>query len=119
MEFKSCSNEIVTFFVERQTNLGAGCCRTISTITHKCPPGVLGSIGLTIAEGNILQGHCDAATSPVAPPLTEPGFDLLPGLGTSGGQVSCLNSLMEMKSCSNEIVTFFVARKINIGPGCH
>lgn len=70
MELKSCSNEIVLFFLNGQTNIGPDCCRAISIITHNCWPAMLISIGFTPEEGNILRGYCDAAaaSAPAAAP---------------------------------------------------
>ncbi|XP_042975258.1 egg cell-secreted protein 1.4-like [Carya illinoinensis] len=68
MELKSCSNEIVLFFLNGQTDIDPDCCRAISIITHNCWPAMLTSIGFTAEEGNILRGYCDAASAPAAAP---------------------------------------------------
>ncbi|KAB1210336.1 Egg cell-secreted protein 1.4 [Morella rubra] len=69
MELKSCSNEIVVFFLNGQTDIGPDCCSAISIITHHCWPAMLTSLGFTAEEGNILRGYCDAASIPAAAPL--------------------------------------------------
>ncbi|KAM4117337.1 hypothetical protein ACJW30_02G116200 [Castanea mollissima] len=63
LELKSCSNEIVIFFLNGQTDIGPDCCRAITIITHSCWPAMLTSLGFTAEEGNILRGYCDAAAS--------------------------------------------------------
>ncbi|KAK6923819.1 14-3-3 domain [Dillenia turbinata] len=70
LELKSCSDEMILFFLNGETELGTQCCRAISIITHNCWPSMLTSLGFTAEEGNILQGYCDAAPSgaPVAMP---------------------------------------------------
>ena len=74
LELKSCSNEIVDFFLNGQTDIGPDCCRAITIITHHCWPAMLTSIGFTAEEGNILRGYCDATASvPVtSPPAGSP-----------------------------------------------
>lgn len=37
---------------------------------------------------------------------------------TNGDQVDCWSSLLELRSCSNEIVLFFTNGVANIGPDC-
>ncbi|KAK6924188.1 Prolamin-like domain [Dillenia turbinata] len=56
LEIKSCSNEIITFFLNGKTDLGSECCNAISIITHHCWPAMLSSLGFTAEEGNILRG---------------------------------------------------------------
>uniref|UniRef100_A0A7N2KMQ7 Prolamin-like domain-containing protein n=1 Tax=Quercus lobata TaxID=97700 RepID=A0A7N2KMQ7_QUELO len=51
------------------TNLGPGCCGSISTITKNCLPSTLASFGFTSEQHNKLQEHCHAmsglATAPI------------------------------------------------------
>ncbi|KAI4383512.1 hypothetical protein MLD38_009343 [Melastoma candidum] len=68
VELKSCSSEIVLFFLNGETVIGPECCRAIEIITHNCWPAMLASLGFTSEEGNILRGYCDAASSPVGSP---------------------------------------------------
>lgn len=73
LELKSCSNEIVLFFLNGQTDIGPDCCRSIGIITRNCWPAMLTYIGFTAEEGNILRGYCDAVSSaagPSQPPST-------------------------------------------------
>ncbi|ONI01825.1 hypothetical protein PRUPE_6G161600 [Prunus persica] len=63
VELKSCSNEVVLFFLNGQADIGTDCCKAIATITHHCWPAMLTSLGFTAEEGNILRGHCDAASA--------------------------------------------------------
>ncbi|GAV60767.1 Prolamin_like domain-containing protein, partial [Cephalotus follicularis] len=69
MELKSCTNEIVLFFINGQATIGPDCCGAIGTITRRCWPTILTSLGFTAEEGNILRGYCDASFGPAAAPL--------------------------------------------------
>ncbi|KAK0603142.1 hypothetical protein LWI29_001803 [Acer saccharum] len=71
MELKSCTNEIVLFFLNGQANIGPDCCLAIGIITHNCWPAMLTSLGFTAEEGNILRGYCDASPAPVSAPPPE------------------------------------------------
>ena len=64
MELKSCSNDIVIFFLNSQTDIGPDCCHAIDIITCNCWPAMLTSLGFTAEEGNILRGYCDASSAP-------------------------------------------------------
>ncbi|KAM7514293.1 hypothetical protein LguiA_003876 [Lonicera macranthoides] len=66
-ELQSCTGEIILFFLNGETYLGPGCCRAIRTIEHECWPTLLGSLGYTSEEGDILQGYCDASGDTVPP----------------------------------------------------
>ncbi|KAL5820599.1 hypothetical protein ACOSQ3_022481 [Xanthoceras sorbifolium] len=66
LEIKSCSNEIILFFLNGQADIGSDCCRAIAIITRNCLPAMLTSLGFTAEEGNILRGYCDASPAPVA-----------------------------------------------------
>ncbi|XVE83283.1 hypothetical protein DITRI_Ditri16bG0075500 [Diplodiscus trichospermus] len=72
-ELKSCTNEIILFFVNGQTAIGPDCCRAIEVITRNCWPAMLTSLGFTSEEGNILRGYCDASSGPAAaaPPFAD------------------------------------------------
>lgn len=67
LELKSCTNEIVLFFINGVADIGPGCCRAITVITHNCWPAMLTSLGFTAEEGNILRGYCDAAAASSSP----------------------------------------------------
>ena len=41
----------------------------------------------------------------------KPGYDLATRLDVSGGLTECWNALMELKSCSNEIVIFIACNR--------
>ncbi|XP_024045681.1 egg cell-secreted protein 1.4-like [Citrus clementina] len=64
MELKSCSNEIVIFFLNNKADIGPYRCRAIDIITRNCWPAMLTSLGFTAEEGNILRGYCDASSAP-------------------------------------------------------
>ncbi|KAJ4715466.1 egg cell-secreted protein 1.1 [Melia azedarach] len=72
MELKSCTNEIVIFFLNGQANLGPGCCRAIDIITRNCWPAMLTSLGFTAEEGNILRGYCDVSSGPASAEAPSP-----------------------------------------------
>ncbi|KAF3788667.1 Egg cell-secreted protein 1-3 [Nymphaea thermarum] len=65
-ELRSCSAEIILFFLNRESYLGMGCCGAIRMITYNCWPSMLSSLGFTAEEGDILKGYCGAivATPP-------------------------------------------------------
>ncbi|KAE8680703.1 Egg cell-secreted protein 1.2 [Hibiscus syriacus] len=76
-ELKSCTDEIILFFVNGQTDIDTECCGAIEVITRHCWPAMLTSLGFTSEQGNILRGYCDASPAPgpaatataTAPPL--------------------------------------------------
>ncbi|KAF6159604.1 hypothetical protein GIB67_034566 [Kingdonia uniflora] len=68
-EFKSCTNEIVLFFLNGKGYIGIDCFKSIRVITRQCWPYMFTSLGFTAEEGDILQGYCDAPP-PVTPPTS-------------------------------------------------
>ncbi|XP_026458034.1 egg cell-secreted protein 1.2-like [Papaver somniferum] len=62
-ELRSCTNEIILFFMDGDMYLGLECCRAIRIITRDCWPSMLTSVGFTAEEGDILRGYCDASSS--------------------------------------------------------
>ncbi|XP_021895510.1 egg cell-secreted protein 1.2-like [Carica papaya] len=75
MELKSCTNEILVFFLNGQASLGPDCCRAIHIISQNCWPSMLTSLGFTSDEANILATYCSSSSSSsssapaAAPPL--------------------------------------------------
>ncbi|KAL6602957.1 hypothetical protein ACP70R_043318 [Stipagrostis hirtigluma subsp. patula] len=72
VEIKSCTGEIILFFVNGEVYLGPACCRAIRVVEHSCwaADAVLSAIGFTPEEGDMLKGYCDVDGSPLpAPPL--------------------------------------------------
>ncbi|KAL6225391.1 hypothetical protein ACLB2K_004241 [Fragaria x ananassa] len=75
VEVKSCSQEIVVYFLNGKADIGTDCCKAIATITRHCWPTMLTSLGFTAEQGDILRGYCDASatviatTAPAAAPL--------------------------------------------------
>ncbi|OWM85038.1 egg cell-secreted protein 1.1-like [Punica granatum] len=63
-ELQACTEEVITFFMSGETHLGAGCCQAIRTIEHHCWPGLIGTLGFTEEEGDILEGYCNSAIEP-------------------------------------------------------
>lgn len=47
------------FFLNGETYIGPGCCSAIRTIGRKCWPTMIGVLGFTAQEGDMLQGYCD------------------------------------------------------------
>ncbi|KAM3290262.1 egg cell-secreted protein 1.1 [Capsicum chacoense] len=68
-ELQACTGEIVLFFVKGETYLGQDCCGAIRTIERQCWPSMLGSLGYTSEEGDILHGYCDASESGSTPEI--------------------------------------------------
>jgi Prolamin-like len=76
-ELKSCTSEIVLFFLNGESYLTVDCCHAIRTITFHCWPSMLSTVGFTAEEVDILRGYCDAEVGsgvPVsgAPPAQNP-----------------------------------------------
>ncbi|XP_047084252.1 egg cell-secreted protein 1.1-like [Lolium rigidum] len=62
MDIKSCTGEIILFFLNGEAYLGPGCCRAIRVIEQRCwaADAMLTVIGFTPEEGDMLKGYCDA-----------------------------------------------------------
>ncbi|CAN6452594.1 unnamed protein product [Victoria cruziana] len=60
LELRSCSAEIILFFLNGESYLGMGCCSSIRMITFNCWPSMLSSLGFTAEEDDILKGYCGA-----------------------------------------------------------
>ncbi|KMZ61071.1 Egg cell-secreted protein 1.2 [Zostera marina] len=79
IELKSCTGEVILFFLNGETYLGQSCCRAIRVIQEQCWPDMLTAIGFTPHEDDVLKGYCIAAddhrpniTSPTATKSTPP-----------------------------------------------
>ena len=73
LELRSCTNEIVLFFLKGEGYIGHDCCRAIRIITHQCWPSMLTTVGFTAEEGDILTDYCDMPpASGVAAPVPSP-----------------------------------------------
>ncbi|KMT04640.1 hypothetical protein BVRB_8g182930 [Beta vulgaris subsp. vulgaris] len=73
-ELRTCSNEIIGFFLNGYTDIDEPCCQAIEVIIHHCWPSMLSVLGFTVEEGNLLAAYCNkfSAAAPVgAPPETE------------------------------------------------
>lgn len=66
-ELKSCTSEIVLFFLNGESYLTIECCHAIRTITFQCWPSMLSTVGFTAEEADILRGYCDAEVGSGAP----------------------------------------------------
>ncbi|KAF3330567.1 egg cell-secreted protein 1.2 [Carex littledalei] len=71
-ELKSCTSEIVLFFLNGESYLTIDCCHAIRTITFHCWPSMLSTVGFTAEEADILRGYCDAEVGPGAPVTRAP-----------------------------------------------
>ncbi|KAK2659049.1 hypothetical protein Ddye_005582 [Dipteronia dyeriana] len=60
VQLQACSGEIILFFLNGETYLGHGCCHAISTISQQCWPNLIGMLGFTTEEGDILEGYCES-----------------------------------------------------------
>ncbi|KAK7369445.1 hypothetical protein VNO80_11483 [Phaseolus coccineus] len=69
VELKSCSSEIMQFFINGEADIGPNCCCAITVITHNCWPSMLTSLGYTYQEALYILQYCeDAAPTPALPP---------------------------------------------------
>ncbi|ESQ27444.1 hypothetical protein EUTSA_v10019517mg [Eutrema salsugineum] len=59
MQLQHCSGELIMFFLNGETYIGPGCCGAIRTVGSKCWPTMIGVLGFTAQEGDMLQGYCD------------------------------------------------------------
>ncbi|RZR73983.1 hypothetical protein MUK42_35230 [Musa troglodytarum] len=74
MELRSCTGEVILFFLNGETYLGPSCCRAIRVIVHHCWAAevMLAALGFTPQEGDVLRGYCDAEASAGASPPPPP-----------------------------------------------
>ncbi|XP_041989954.1 egg cell-secreted protein 1.1-like [Salvia splendens] len=70
LELQSCSGEMVMFFLNGETQLGENCCSAVKVIERQCWPSMLGTLGITAEESNVLRGYCDAAAAGPPPAST-------------------------------------------------
>ncbi|RLN43399.1 egg cell-secreted protein 1.3-like [Panicum miliaceum] len=70
VDIKSCTGEIILFFLNGEAYLGPGCCRAIRAIEQRCwaTDAMLSVIGFTPEEGDMLKGYCDAGDNGGSPP---------------------------------------------------
>ncbi|KAJ7978909.1 Egg cell-secreted protein 1.1 [Quillaja saponaria] len=68
-QLQACTGEAIIFFLNGETYLGPSCCQAIRVIEHDCWPEMLGSLGFTTEEGDILKGFCDAKAHSSPPTL--------------------------------------------------
>ncbi|BAT73296.1 hypothetical protein LR48_Vigan01g017600 [Vigna angularis] len=66
VELKSCSNEIMHFFISGEADIGPNCCCAITAITHNCWPSMLTSLGYTYQEALQILAYCEDAAPPPA-----------------------------------------------------
>ncbi|CAM0874599.1 unnamed protein product [Alopecurus aequalis] len=77
-ELRSCTNEIVLFFINGESWLGRDCCLAIRTVTRHCWPSMLASVGFTSEEADVLRGFCDAEVGGAHAPPPPPPAPLAP-----------------------------------------
>ena len=73
-QLQACTGEVIMFFLNGETYLGPACCQAIRVIEKDCWPNIIGSLGFTAQESDILQGYCDheAVHSPPSSPSLQP-----------------------------------------------
>lgn len=74
-QLQSCTSEVILFFLNGETYLGPDCCHAIHIIEHHCWPSMLGSLGFTSQEGDVLRGYCDDASNSSSAHLHPPPPD--------------------------------------------
>ncbi|KAG6535524.1 hypothetical protein ZIOFF_000546 [Zingiber officinale] len=89
MELRSCTNEIVLFFLNGESYLSLDCCRAIRVITHHCWTSMFTNLGFTVQETDILRGYCDADTVPTTPVQPQPP-SATPPIAVAGGEIALL-----------------------------
>ncbi|KAJ6424931.1 hypothetical protein OIU84_025662 [Salix udensis] len=68
LHLQSCISNVLLLFLNGETDLSPSCCHAIRIIGHHCWPSMLGSLGFTVQEGDILLGYCDATAHSSSPP---------------------------------------------------
>ncbi|KNA06949.1 hypothetical protein SOVF_176350 [Spinacia oleracea] len=68
-ELRTCSNEIIGFFLKGYTDIDTPCCQAIEIIIQHCWPSMIGVLGFTTEEGNLLAAYCSNLSS--TPPGTK------------------------------------------------
>ncbi|PKA51700.1 Egg cell-secreted protein 1.4 [Apostasia shenzhenica] len=67
-ELRSCTNEVVYFLLNGESELTIECCSAISLITSRCWPAMVAALGFTTEEADFLRGYCDAELAEQLPP---------------------------------------------------
>ncbi|KAJ6326105.1 hypothetical protein OIU76_003485 [Salix suchowensis] len=75
-QLQACTGEIVLFFLDGETRLGHSCCQALSTVGEHCWPNMIGTLGFTTEESQILEGYCDKAADSTTPSLSAPSVVL-------------------------------------------
>ncbi|XP_004300796.1 PREDICTED: egg cell-secreted protein 1.1-like [Fragaria vesca subsp. vesca] len=68
LQIHACSGEVILFFFNGEVYLGHSCCEAIRTIEHQCWPALLGTLGFTTQETDVLKGYCDKEAQIHSPP---------------------------------------------------
>ncbi|KAL2931907.1 Egg cell-secreted protein 1.4 [Bienertia sinuspersici] len=71
-ELKTCSNEIIGFFLNGYTDIDTPCCQAIEVIIHHCWPSMLSVLGFTTEEGDLLAAYCSNESSSSPAPVGSP-----------------------------------------------
>ncbi|KAJ6434907.1 hypothetical protein OIU84_000200 [Salix udensis] len=66
-QLQACTGEIVLFFLDGETRLGHSCCQALSTVGEHCWPNMIGTLGFTTEESQILEGYCEKAADSTTP----------------------------------------------------
>ncbi|KAG6607143.1 Egg cell-secreted protein 1.1, partial [Cucurbita argyrosperma subsp. sororia] len=79
-QLQACTAEIITFFLNGETYLGPNCCEAIKVIQHECWPTLLGSLGYTAEEGDILEAYCDTSAVDTLFTMSPPQLAMAPSM---------------------------------------
>ncbi|XP_022998660.1 egg cell-secreted protein 1.1-like [Cucurbita maxima] len=79
-QLQACTAEIITFFLTGETYLGPNCCEAIKVIQHECWPTLLGSLGYTTEEGDILEAYCDTSAIDTLLTMSPPQLAMAPSM---------------------------------------
>uniref|UniRef100_A0A6N2KF91 Prolamin-like domain-containing protein n=1 Tax=Salix viminalis TaxID=40686 RepID=A0A6N2KF91_SALVM len=71
-QLQACTGEIVLFFLDGETRLGHSCCQALSTVGEHCWPNMIGTLGFTTEESQILEGYCEKAADSTTPSPSAP-----------------------------------------------
>ena len=71
-QLQACTGEIVLFFLNGEARLGHSCCQALSTVGEHCWPNMIGTLGFTTEESQILEGYCEKAADSTTPSPSAP-----------------------------------------------
>ncbi|KAL4335341.1 hypothetical protein GQ457_07G030530 [Hibiscus cannabinus] len=70
IQLQSCTGELIMFFLNGETEIGQSCCHAILTVSNRCWPNMIDTLGFTTEETLVVEGYCvhedDQSTPSVA-----------------------------------------------------